>query len=68
MNKVRTVGELKQMIKDIPDNYKLELCVDNGVDGKAADNSLSSNSPIRADIWEDEKLLYLAGSTYTSNK
>lgn len=65
---IRTVGELKQMLKDVPDSYKLTLSVDNGVDGKSADQGMTSISPIRITIWDDEKSLYLAGSTYTSNK
>ena len=63
---VRTIGELRKAIENIPDNYKLELSVDNGVDGECADNGMSSNSPIRLDIFDEDKIAYLSGSEYTS--
>lgn len=63
---IRTVRELKDVIENIPDDYRLEISVDNGVDGKSADNGMSSNSPIRIDIWDEDKILYLRGSEYTS--
>ena len=62
----RTIGELKEAIENIPDDYKLELYVDNGVDGTCADNGMSSNSPIRLDIFDENKLVSLSGSEYTS--
>ena len=65
---IRSIGELKQMIKDVPDNYRIKLSVDNGVDGKSADNGMSSNSPIRFDIWDEEKIVYLSGSEYTKGR
>lgn len=63
---IRTIRELKDVIENIPDDYHLEISVDNGVDGKSADNGMSSNSPIRIDIWDEDKILYLRGSEYTS--
>ena len=38
MVKFHTVGALKKALENIPDDYGIILCVDNGVDGQAADN------------------------------
>lgn len=65
---VRSIGELKKIIENIPDNYRIKLSVDNGVDGKSADNGMSSNSSIRFDIWDEEKIVYLSGSKYTKGR
>ena len=65
-NMIRTIGELRKAIEEIPDNYKLELSVDNGVDGKCADNGMCSNSPIRLNIWDEGKTVNLSRSEYTN--
>lgn len=64
---IKTIGELRKAIEEIPDNYKLELSVDNGVDGKCAYNGMYSNSPIRLHIWNEGKTVNLSGSEYTSH-
>lgn len=61
-----SIGELKNAIENINDDYKLELSVDNGIDGKTADNEMYSNSPIRMSVWDESKTVCFSGSKYTS--
>lgn len=68
MEVVTSIKELRKLINDMDskyDDYKITLSVDNGVDGKSADNGMSSHNPrIRVDVFEEEKEINLSGSEY----